>query len=255
MPIVHTLSNTGILLTTGYLDETILGTSVSSATLVSSGLKLNLDASSSSSYPGTGTTWTDLSGNGYNFTLQNASAYNSSGVKYMDFNGSYGAAIIASGTDIPVTGDVTAIVWTRIKNSTAEWRTLFRSQTTGGNHGVIIESGSNRLGMYNGGFYDSTFTVNNLPGYGTTTWAMMTWRFNASTTPYYNFSYNDTPSTLRGSNSSSASAFAQGIYVIGSYQGGSQYWGDIAQVLLYNRVLTDTEVLQNFNATRSRFGL
>ena len=229
----------------------------STPTIISSGLKLNLDASSSSSYSGSGTTWTDLSGNGYNFTLQNVGAYNSSGVKYMDFNGSYGAAIIASGTDIPVTGNVTAIVWTRIKNSTADWRTLFRASTTGGNHNVIIESGSNRLGMYSqaSAFQDSGFTVNNLPGYGTTTWAMMTWRFNASTTPYYNFSYNDTPSTLRGSNNSAASGFIHGIYALGFYQGGSQYWGDIAQVLLYDRVLTDAEVLQNFNATRSRFGL
>lgn len=229
------------------------------ASLITSGLKLNLDASSSSSYSGTGTTWTDLSGNGYNFTLQNASAYNSSGVKYMDFNGSYGAAIIASGTDIPVTGNATAIVWTRVKNSTADWRTLFRSSTSGGDHIVIVESGSNRLGMYDNNnssaFNDSGFTVNNLPGYGTTTWVMMTWRFNASTTPYYNFSYNDTPSTLRGSNNSVNAGFKSGIYVIGAYPGGSQYWGDIAQVLLYNRVLTDTEVLQNFNATRSRFGL
>ena len=61
--------------------------------------------------------------------------------------------------------------------------------------------------MYNGGFYDSGFTVNNLPGYGTTTWAMMSWRFNASTSPYYNFSYNETPSTLRGSNTSASSGF------------------------------------------------
>ena len=249
-------ANTGIVYVGQQFDEVNLpSVTSSSATLVSSGLALNLDASSTTSYSGSGTTWADLSGNGYNFTLQNASSYNNSGVKYMDFNGTYGAATIASGTDIPVTGDVTAIVWTRVKNSTSDWRTLFRSQTTGSNHGVIVESGSNKLGMYNGGFYDSGFTVDNLPGYGTTTWVMMTWRFKASTTPYYSFSYNDSPSIVRGSNSSAATAFATGIYALGFYQGGGQYWGDLAQVLLYNRVLTDAEVLQNFNATRSRFGL
>ena len=54
-----------------------------------SGLILQLDAQNTKSYPGTGTTWYDTSGNNNNFTI-NASAYNSSGPKYMDFNGSYG---------------------------------------------------------------------------------------------------------------------------------------------------------------------
>ena len=63
------------------------------------GLALLLDAGNPRSYPGTGTTWFDISGSGgTNFTI-NASAFNSSGPKYMDFNGSYGCAVTASGSD------------------------------------------------------------------------------------------------------------------------------------------------------------
>ena len=81
-------------------------------------LILHLDAGDVDSYPGSGSDWYDLSGNGYNFVI-NASAYNSSGPKYMDFNGSYGCAKKTS-TDVPLSGNVTCICWTRVKNSTAE---------------------------------------------------------------------------------------------------------------------------------------
>ena len=50
---------------------------VISANLVTSGLILHLDSSNSGSYPGSGTTWTDLSGNGRNATLINGTQYSS----------------------------------------------------------------------------------------------------------------------------------------------------------------------------------
>jgi hypothetical protein len=79
------------------------------------GLALLLDAGNPKSYPGTGTTWFDISGSGgTNFTI-NASAYNSSGPKYMDFNGSYGCAVTASGSDTTFSGTVTAVISRRNK--------------------------------------------------------------------------------------------------------------------------------------------
>ena len=49
---------------------------INSLNIVTSGLVLNLDAGNTASYPGTGTTWTDLSGNGNNGTLVNGVGYN-----------------------------------------------------------------------------------------------------------------------------------------------------------------------------------
>ena len=77
-------------------------------------LTLHLDAGDIDSYPGSGTTWYDLSGNGNNFSIL-STAYNSSGVKYMDFNGSYGCAK-KTDSDLSMSGDVTCICWTRILN-------------------------------------------------------------------------------------------------------------------------------------------
>ena len=96
-----------------------------------SGAKLILDASSSASYPGNGTVWYDISGSGNNFNIVQG-AWNSSG--YMDFKGSYGIA--KNSSDINLSGDVTYVVVTRIKNSSADWRTLTRAY--GGDHHIMV---------------------------------------------------------------------------------------------------------------------
>jgi hypothetical protein len=48
-----------------------------------------------------------------------------------------------------------------------------------------------------------------------------------------------------------------GALTIGSEPGGGSYeWtGNIGSVMLYNKVLTAAELLQNFNATRTKFGI
>jgi hypothetical protein len=233
--------------------------------IATTGLVLLLDAGNIKSYPGTGTAWRDISGGNSVFTI-NASAYNSTGPKYMDFNGSFGCAK-KTDSDFSIAGDVTCICWTRIKNSTAEWRTLLRGLSTGGDHQVIILSGDWQMGMYdntNGtGFNNTGFSQQSIPGYGTTQWNMLVWRWNNSATPYYNFSYNDTPGIIRGSNSSINSRFKHGFCSIGAYNNAqqdnpsnaSQYWGDISSISIYNRYLTDLEIQQTFAAQRTRYNI
>ena len=243
----------------------IRGKSVLGPNVVTDGLVLYLDAGNSKSYPGSGSVWYDLSNNGYNFSIV-STAYNNIGPKYMDFNGSYGCAK-KTDSDLLISGNVTCICWTRIKNSTSEWRTLFRGLSSSQDHQVIIQSGAWQIGMYdndNGtGFNDAGYSQQSIPGYGTTKWNMLIWRWNNSSTPYYNFSYNDSPGTIRGSINSINAKFKQGFCSIGAYNNGnqsdpsvvSQSWGDISSIKLYNRYLTDAECLQNYNALKSRFGL
>ena len=232
--------------------------------VISNGLIVFLDAGNLSSYPGSGTVWYDLSGKNNNFSIL-ASAYNSSGPKYMDFNGTYGCAKMPN-TDVVLSGNVTCICWTRVKNSTAEWRTLLRALSTGGDHQVIIQSGGWLIGMYDNtagtGFNSSGFSQQSLPNYGTSNWVMLTWRFRTAS-PYYDISYNDTPNVVRGQNTSANSSFKGGVCSIGAYNNAnqndpstaSQYWGDISQIMLYNRVLSDAEILQTFNVFRNRHGV
>jgi hypothetical protein len=228
------------------------------------GMVLHLDAGDVDSYPGSGTAWNDLSGNGYNFVI-NASAYNSSGPKYMDFNGSYGCAKKTS-SDVPLSGNVTCICWSRPKNSTAEWRTLLRGLSSGGDHQVIIQSGAWAMGMYdntNGtGFNSISFSQQSLPAYGSSSWDMLVWRWYDAEVPYHLFSYNETAGLIRGSNSSSNARFKHGFCSVGAYNNGSQNdpnassqpWGDIGMISLYNRVLHPYEINEYYQATRARFG-
>lgn len=227
------------------------------------GLALLLDAGNTRSYPGLGTTWFDISGSGgTNFTI-NASAYNSSGPKYMDFNGSFGCAVTSSGVDTTFSGTVTAILWTRIRNNSSDWRTLFRGETSNNDHQVIIQAGGWLIGMYdnvNGtGFNSSGFSQQSIPGYGTSQWNMLVWRWVSTQNNfnYYTFGYNDTPETIRGSNSSANARFKGGFRTLGAYNSGgpSQFWGDIAYLAMYNRRLDDTEIKNTFSAQRGRYGI
>lgn len=240
--------------------------SINYNSIIPTGSVCYLDARNTKSYPGSGTMWYDLSGNENHFTI-NASAFNSTS-KYMDFNGSYGCAKkVDSDLIVSDAGDVTVIVWTRVKNSTAEWRTLLRGLSTGGDHHVIIESGGWNIGMYdniNGSNFNSTgFSQQSLPGYGTSQWVMMTWRWSYGISPYYSFSYNDTPETIRGSLTSTNAKFKCGVCSIGAYNNGnqsspstaSQYWGDISNIIFYDRVLSNDEIKQYFNSSRGMFQL
>jgi hypothetical protein len=225
--------------------------------IVTDGLVLCLDATNSKSYPGTGTSWRDISGNSNHFTI-NASAFTSNSAgKYMDFNGTYGLAVTTSGVDVPGLSDAAGVTYhivTRIKNSTAEWRTLTRSAVN--DHHIIIQSGGWDIGMYDNdsaGFLGTGFSQQSLPGYGTSAWISMYWRWQ-SVSPYYQFSYNDTPDTARGTLTSVNSRYNRGFWALGGIN-NSQYWGDIAMFNVYARSLSNAELLQNYNATKKRFAL
>ena len=234
--------------------------------IVTDGLVLALDAGNTKSYPGSGTTWTDLSGNGYNFNV-NASAFSTTGgIPHMNFEGSFGAAkrvVSGSLTDVPNFSNGTIMCFSTLLNSTGNWRTLVRASSTGADHQIIVQAGANDLGLYdnNGaGFIDSTFDVTSLPN-PYTQFNCLTWKLSQSS-PYYQFQYNNNPTTYSITNASST--FTQGFSVIGAYHNelsgtgsgdSSQYWGKIAVFLYYNRHLTAAEISQNFNATRGRYGI
>ena len=140
---------------------------------------------------------------------------------------------------------------------------MVRASSTGDDHQVIIQSGTNNLGMYdnNGAaFISAGFDITSLPS-PYTQFNCLTWRLSQSS-PYYQFQYNNDPTTYSITNASST--YTQGFSIIGAYHNGStgtgsgdssQYWGKIAVFLYYNRHLTAAEITQNYNALRGRFGI
>ena len=230
------------------------------------GLILHLDAGNTDSYRGGGT-WYDISGRANHIAVLPA-AFNPSGPKYMDFNGSYGCAKYQSSDFVPGTNTITAVLWTRILNNTTDWRTLFRGLSSSNNHQVIVQSAAYAIGMYDNdfasGFRTSGYSQQSLPGYNTGRWNMLMWRWQGSS-PYYQLSINDAPGTILGQSTDSRAGWGatRGFCSLGAYNNSnqsvlticSQFWGDIASVRLYNRVLTNAELLNIWNATKGRFAL
>lgn len=229
-----------------------------------SGLTLFLDAYNHSS----GSVWKDFSGNNYDFTI-NASAFttNASGIKYMNFSGSYGSAkrvVGTSLTDVPAYGNATLIAFTSILQSTTTWRTFIRGAS--GDHQVIInfQTGvANIIGMYDndtaGAFVTSNFDITTMPS-PYTQFNMMVWKFSTSS-PYYQFTYNRLAIPFVTITNAS-STYNNGFSVIGAYHDGStnvatssQYWGNVSLVLYYNRHLSDAEIIDVYDRYKTRYGL
>ena len=235
---------------------------------VTSGLILHLDAGNSASYPGSGTTWTDLSGSGYNFTVQSGSWVSAGAASYFNFSGSFCCAKRVVGgvlTDVPAVANGTIMIFSSILNSTATWRTLTRGAAGAGDHQVIIQQTSNILGTYDNtlpaDFISNVFDVSTILNY-TTKFNCLYWKLSTSS-PYYAFGYNN---VFAGTNITNVNAtFNTGFASIGGFHDGnatvtssanaSQYWGNIGVFLYYNRHLTNEEITQNFNALRGRYDI
>ena len=195
--------------------------------IVTNGLVLALDAGSERSYPGTGTTWKDLSGNGYNFSFGAGLSWNSTGTFSMTAVSSGGA--VFSG-NITSSTNCTMQFWIK----TTDGQSLFWEPTNTPSSYV----GAYRAGdkFYNGSgvgspqYYQDLTLYNNiydnlLDG----EWHMVELKFvDLSAFAYHEFNnYN-------------------------SYQFGN---GEIANIMIYDRNLTAAESQQNYNAKKSRFGL
>ena len=216
------------------------------------GLVLALDAGNTKSYPGSGTTWTDLIGNGNNGTLVNG----------VGFDIDYGGSLVFDGSNhyvgAPVfipTEDASIEVWARID--------IFEGN-------VLFGFGGDD---YPGGFAGSGPDVYVSGG---------TWAWNTGDGVSNPFSSNPTVNTTDWFNYivTTESASNAKLYVNGSLIGTANHksakvtnsgdrviigrWGNLTSyetpgnygvVRVYDRVLTEPEIQQNFDALRGRYGI
>ena len=230
---------------------------------VTDNLILHLDAGNSDSYPGSGQTWYDLSGNGYDHTLGNTSCWNSGG--WMDFSAT-GAKYLPGGTltNIPNTdGECTVQTWTKFLSNPSSCRTLMRGY--GGDHHVLVDCSSPYLsiGRYDNdgaGFVDSGYDIDSIPNY-LSEFHNMVFKLNTSS-PYWSYYYDNNLSTPASTITASTGTNNRGFAGVGSYHNNnstvsshSQYWGYVSVFLAYNGTLTEAQMLQNYNAFTKRFSV
>ena len=219
-----------------------------SPSIVTNGLVLCLDAANPKSYPGSGTTWYDLSGNGKNGALTNGSIYNSDNKGVIVFDGINDRIEIPSST-YTFNNACTFEMWF---NLTAINRNQgFMSINTGGYYVNFWMKDTNKLRweVYQPAPNGTAFFSN--VSFVTNTWYHAVGTIGGGTmTLYINGLYDNSTTNNYPPGTVTGIAYV-GDYGAGNYPSASK----IAQVKIYNRALSDTEIIQHYNATRGRFGL
>jgi len=231
---------------------------VPTPTVVTNGLILYLDAGNSSSYPGTGTTWTDLSGETNNGTLVNSPAYTSN-PGYFTFALANNNYVSTSGTISSLT-EATFLAWVYSTQTQPDYTNVLMSRNGMGsatNYATGMNfptGGNNSVGYHwndNGGTYgwDSGLGVPN------NAWSMMA----VTVSPTQAIAYLGKSSGITtATNTNSHSVTSNLNFFVSRDTGGGgtrNFNGRIAQVLIYNRALTGTEITTNFDNTKSKYGL
>ena len=214
--------------------------------IVTDGLVMHLDAGNSNSYPGSGTKWYDLSGNGYYATLNNGVSYDENNGGSLVFDGINDYAIGASTLNIN-------------NNVTLEAFIYPTSYPVDG--GFIISNLGYYLELYKSGVIRSYYYGLSTEGYhyGTSTIPLNTWthvavvrdQSNNTIKHYVNGNIDNTITPITGDIRNGIMTFQIGKYANGGYI----FIGNISIVKIYNKALTASEIDQNYSATKQRYGL
>ena len=221
--------------------------------IVTDGLVLALDAGNPKSYPGSGTTWTDLSGNGNDGTLTNGPTFDSGNGGSIVFDGTDDYVITARPNSLVTGGSISVSLWakwTTTGTSLSDIQVLVdNNHSSSSAQGFVLQDRpdlSKSLTFssdLSGNGAVSTFQV------GDGTWHHIVATNDQITTKLY------IDGSLDAQTSEGGLATVQPNITLGYWQftPGRLLNGNIAQVSIYNRALTAAEVEQNYNALKGRY--
>ena len=228
--------------------------------IVTDNLVFCLDAANTKSYPGSGTTWTDLKNGGYNATITGPSWSNTnSGV--FTYDGTDDRATFDKST-FTLGSNFTIEIWYRFTSSEdsvfangglftqgadGDWNT-----SVGSNKGLVL--GANDI-AYHTGSTQVWNSYSNVPSQNN--WHQFVFTLDSGTGKV--LIDGASSEIYSATNFQSTYSNANGLYGIGladkysSYRG--EFIGDISIFRVYNATLTSSEIAQNFNALRGRYGI
>ena len=220
-----------------------------SPSIITDGLVLCLDAANSKSYPGSGTTWTDLSGQGNNGTLVNGVGYNSGNLGSLVFDGS-NDYVSTGKVLVPRTGSFQIEGWVFLNNTNAN-KMFVAQYNYAGDPGrfLCFFSNDGTIRMHDGGGVMTGTT----PPYSANIWTYVAFQKDSSN--LCNIFVNGIKETTGATKTTTLENTNTLIGTRGSIPSGTWYNGNMSNVRIYNRALTASEIQQNFNATRSRYGI
>ena len=218
---------------------------ISGPNIVTSGLVLWLDAADPVSYPGSGTTWYDLSGQGNSASLLNSPSYSGANNGYLIFNGSTQSGSISSMTNFPMGGSArTLSAWVNF-TSVPSYCYLVAYGTSATQQGCLLGVISGTWGFTGYGVsYDVKSSVTPVSG----TWYHICATYTAGTATIYLNAAQIQQSSVTFNTVSSWAYVAQ-------RQGADYFPGYLSNAQIYNVALTAAQVQQNFNSLRYRYGI
>lgn len=231
--------------------------SINRVNIVTDGLVLNLDAGNAASYPGSGTSWTDLSGNGNNGTLTNGPTYDSANGGSIEFDGVDDYVSVGSSNSLKITSG-TMCFWVYLTSGGVTFQQIGGKRFAGTVSGIdymldLSSTGQNIRGIISDGSALNLITGSTTLNYSNWYYVSFTWNgtklnlYVNSVVDATEVSQTITPQT---SDRSFDLAVAQDPGV------GSRYFlGNISVAHVYNRALSASEIEKNFNALKSRYGL
>ena len=227
--------------------------------IVTTDLLLNLDAENPASYPGNGNIWYDLSTNSNNGTIgTNTIANTSTSPKKFTFDGtSSNVSFVSSKFNTPFTGKTVMVAATMDASfGTNLYRLLFGNEFNSG-----VSRNFNFYIRQNGSGYQLHFStadqwwLSDVVQLVTNQWYIFSFTQNANTVIFYVNGVS--VGTFTGPSAGAGiPSVVQYKSVTNEFLGGNGSWfGDINTALVYKRGLSNAEILQNYNALKSRFGL
>jgi hypothetical protein len=215
-------------------------------TIITDGLVLCLDAANVKSYPGTGSTWFDVSGNNNHCVWTSTPTFTR---PYFTFNGTSNSGTVTNNSTLDFSNNQTLMIVMR--HTYTSGRRNPWDQAYGGYGTWTHEQGDN-ISQYIG-----DAGANNVPyiGIASPTTPRNVWNVMCITRDF-----NQHKWYINGSlSSTTAHSYGQLTYTSANITigaGYAGYWqGDMSMVLAYNISLSDQQVLDNFRAIRGRFGL
>lgn len=232
--------------------------------IVRNGLVLHLDAANVKSYPGSGTTWSDLSRNRNNGTMTSI-GYDSTNNGSLIFNDASDTVSVSHAASLNFNSSFTVSAWIRVNsfntssiynviskkpsfnNTQKGWSCQYDFRTTGvlqfrNNDGTSLNDSTPTSTI------DNTAILNQ-----TTAWANSVWTISGTSIFFYINGEQRQNSTATFTNTDTTTP----IYIgktVGSIADPSLLM-NLSDIKLYNRVLAASEVRQNFNALRGRYGI
>lgn len=230
--------------------------------LVTNGLILCLDAANTKSIVSGTTTWNDISRSSYDGVLTNSGVtYNSLYDGNISFSGTNGYVTLGTNTPnlYPGTNDFTISMWLNFGGFTGSFRHIWYGNAGGAllGFGILLNNANNLMRVEVNGsvggrqINQSTNAANYL-----NSWHNWTYVINQSTFQILVYVDSVLFNTITYSNWGSIDKQSGQPLLLGTHDGSQYYYnGLIAAVQVYNRAITSTEVLQNYNALKGRFGL